>query len=122
MRWEAHQFYQGGAAPTAEMIAAAKKDQYGIAQLDSSSASWKEIADQSDPLPPDLSRIPMSLQGQVSATYWNGTDSSTAPLFVESANGNRVVTLSLVSDSDDETLALNSWDLASTQIHLRRCH
>jgi hypothetical protein len=109
LKWEAHAFYAGGAAPTPEIVKRAKKDASGVARVNLETGKVEML--EADKVPPEASpKLPRELEGVVSQQYWTGRDWKKAPLVV----GNTLCALA-VSDSGGGTakLTLKRWDLAT---------
>jgi PQQ enzyme repeat len=108
LRWRANAFYAGGAAPTPEILEAAKKEASGVAQVNLESGKVAMLP--AEKAPPDpKGKLPEQLAKKVSLQYWTGSDWKT-DLFVV---GNTVSALDVQAPGGVATMSLKRWDLTT---------
>src|SRR5262245_43336887 len=78
LRWEAHAFYAGGAAPPPEVVRAAKKDASGMARINLASGKVEMLK----ATPPAGPVLPKELEKVTSRQYWTGSNWETKPVVV----------------------------------------
>jgi hypothetical protein len=107
LRWEANAFYAGGAAPTPQILEAARKHAAGTARIDLESGRVKNL--EPDEVPADGPKLPAGLEKVVSRQYWTGSDWKTAPLVA----GGVLAALDVQGGGKDQKMTLERWDLAT---------
>jgi hypothetical protein len=105
--WDAHRWYYGGAAPTPDILKAAKKDEAGVARINLGAGKVEMLA--KDKVPDLDPKLPKELEKIESQQYWSGSDWLKKPLIA----GDKAVALAVKQDGDKQTLTLKRWDLSS---------
>jgi hypothetical protein len=109
LRWEAHAFYAGGAAPTPEILQAAKKDARGVASV-SLDSGRVEMLDKDKQPPSDEPKLSDELAKITSQQYFTGSDWLKKPAIV----GNTLAALSQESLPENKAkLTLKTWDIST---------
>jgi hypothetical protein len=109
LKWDAHAFYAGGAAPTPEIVKRAKMDASGVARVSLETGKAEQL--EADKVPAEVApKLPRELEKVASQQYWTGRDWKTTPFVA----GNTVSALAL-NDTGGETakLTLKRWELAT---------
>ena len=108
LKWEAHAHYAGGAAPSEEILADAKKDAAGVARFDLKSGQVEMVAE--DKIPVLMPAVPAALRDVHSEQYALGNAyGETKPFISRGVLG----ALELAQKENRPIVVLKRWDLAS---------